>query len=358
MKLISIFKIKRQKKDIYHAEFEHNEKVHRISLKKSTKDEAVKEWNNYLKKFEDQKEKLRFEEKLFSTTIENGIDEFIAFRNKNVQSSSFTRDLRLINKFRDFLIKNQIDVVKNIDDSIIEKFLNNYEDNSPKTYNNVLGLLSVIIEYFKSKNYLPKHFILDKKNLRKKKPISKIEIINKDEAKIVIEYFKAIDNLGEKVYLLLPFYCGMRASEIKGLNRKNINFQEKKITVSEKQTDSDDSPIKMLKSKSGYRVTPILNDDFIKLFKQYIDENKQDYPFQNYYSNKIKHHYKKIKNLHNIHYHFHASRHYFASSLVEAGINIKLVQKILGHSSITMTLDLYSHILKDFDSDTFKDVII
>ena len=65
MKLISIFKLPRKKKDIYYADFSINGQKKRKSLKISTKDETVKKCNEYLKKWELKKEKLRFENNLF-----------------------------------------------------------------------------------------------------------------------------------------------------------------------------------------------------------------------------------------------------------------------------------------------------
>lgn len=42
---------------------------------------------------------------------------------------------------------------------------------------------------------------------------------------------------------------------------------------------------------------------------------------------------------------FHDLRHTHATWLLEAGVHPKVVQERLGHSSITMTMDLYSHVL-------------
>jgi len=43
---------------------------------------------------------------------------------------------------------------------------------------------------------------------------------------------------------------------------------------------------------------------------------------------------------------FHDLRHTFASLLIDQGENIKYIQSQLGHSSPTLTLDTYSHLLK------------
>lgn len=49
--------------------------------------------------------------------------------------------------------------------------------------------------------------------------------------------------------------------------------------------------------------------------------------------------------------HAHRFRHSFGSNLIRAGVNIKIVQTLMRHESITLTLDTYGHIL---DTDCEK----
>ncbi|MBV9019862.1 MAG: site-specific integrase [Chloroflexi bacterium] len=42
---------------------------------------------------------------------------------------------------------------------------------------------------------------------------------------------------------------------------------------------------------------------------------------------------------------FHDLRHSAATLLLSLGVHPKVVQEILGHSQITMTMDIYSHVL-------------
>ena len=44
---------------------------------------------------------------------------------------------------------------------------------------------------------------------------------------------------------------------------------------------------------------------------------------------------------------FHDLRHSFASLLFEQGENIKYIQSQLGHSSPTVTLNVYAHLMND-----------
>ena len=48
--------------------------------------------------------------------------------------------------------------------------------------------------------------------------------------------------------------------------------------------------------------------------------------------------------------HAHRFRHSFGSNLIRADVNVKVVQTLMRHESIQMTLDIYGHIL-DVDAD-------
>ncbi len=48
---------------------------------------------------------------------------------------------------------------------------------------------------------------------------------------------------------------------------------------------------------------------------------------------------------------FHNIRHTYATKLFEAGINIKTIQTLLGHSSITITEKTYVHVLQNIKAD-------
>jgi integrase len=53
---------------------------------------------------------------------------------------------------------------------------------------------------------------------------------------------------------------------------------------------------------------------------------------------------------------FHDLRHTCATIFLEQGVNAKVVSEMLGHASITITLNTYSHVLPDMQ-DTAADAM-
>jgi site-specific recombinase XerD len=51
------------------------------------------------------------------------------------------------------------------------------------------------------------------------------------------------------------------------------------------------------------------------------------------------------------HVYFHSLRHAFATHLLEDGTNIRVIQSLLGHRSLTTT-QLYTHVARTYVNDT------
>ena len=62
----------------------------------------------------------------------------------------------------------------------------------------------------------------------------------------------------------------------------------------------------------------------------------------------FKDYYNQILQLSGLrHFTFHALRHTFASRAMEQGMDVKTLSVILGHASVSFTLDTYAHVLDD-----------
>jgi len=58
---------------------------------------------------------------------------------------------------------------------------------------------------------------------------------------------------------------------------------------------------------------------------------------------------------------FHALRHTFATRCIEAGVDVKVLSEVLGHSNVNITLDRYVHNSIDYKKDNierFNDYIL
>ena len=52
----------------------------------------------------------------------------------------------------------------------------------------------------------------------------------------------------------------------------------------------------------------------------------------------------------------HVFRHTFATRAIEAGMPPQVLKTTLGHSSLAMTMDLYSHVMEDVKVDEMEKI--
>lgn len=164
------------------------------------------------------------------------------------------------------------------------------------------------------------------------------------------------------LFYLVMLFCGLRPQEVAAIQRKDIDTKNKIISVS-KAMKSDDT-IGKTKSKAGIREVPIPDELFKRLKLPGLKPN--DYVFK---PERAKHHtkttmrnqWKKFKRLMDIEngaelYRNHVVettlasdlspycyRHTYCTDLQDVGVPVTVAQKLMGHKSIKITSDIYTH---------------
>jgi integrase len=162
-----------------------------------------------------------------------------------------------------------------------------------------------------------------------KEPPGRLRYLTFDEAE------RLLKELPEAPAAVVAFALntGMRKGEILGLKWRDINFDQKQIAVEKTKTNErrwvpiNDQVYRILEAQKGPRKPsdPVFADGAVNLRKHFEGAVKR-------------------ANLEN--FRFHDCRHSFASQLVMSGANIRVVQQLLGHKDIKMTMR-YSHLSQD-----------
>lgn len=130
-----------------------------------------------------------------------------------------------------------------------------------------------------------------------------------------------------------------KSKQVAALLESDIDFEKSTININKaiNELNKIDTP----KSSTSIRTVP--------LFKR-MQQALELKPFCKVTGdNHIYAHWKEICKEANVNCSVHALRHTFATRCAEIGIAPKLTQQWLGHSSIQVTMDIYTHINEEFE---------
>lgn len=181
----------------------------------------------------------------------------------------------------------------------------------------------------------------------------------------------ARDTRNEALYVV-AVHTGLRQGELLGLKWSDVDLTGRRLSVRRalKVTDGglDFGPTK---NKASRRSVPLSKTAAAVLRAHRTRQNEErlrlgdlwqdhDLIFPNRVGKPLDHnnlYYREYKPL--LHraglgdrgFTFHSLRHTFATELFNQRKRPKIIQSLLGHSSITQTMDTYSHLLDDVDDD-------
>ena len=173
---------------------------------------------------------------------------------------------------------------------------------------------------------------------RPKKEKKLPDVLNKGEVQNLLSSF---ENKKSKLMVSMLYACGMRVSELTNLKLADLNFEERTGHVRQGKGRKD-------------RIFNIPNLLFSDL-RKYVEEQKgigAEFLFTGPNGALSSRNIQKIveaavkragirKNVHP-----HTLRHSFATHLLESGVDIRMIQELLGHADLSTT-QLYTHISRE-----------
>ncbi|MFH1053676.1 MAG: site-specific tyrosine recombinase/integron integrase [Candidatus Woesearchaeota archaeon] len=220
-----------------------------------------------------------------------------------------------IGRFLDFIWKSRL----NMTNEGVRYYLL-----SLKTSRNSSRLQYAAIRFF-FKKVLRKEFTIDEIPIQKKEK-NLPKLLRKDQIKEMIEL---TENIKHKIILKILYSTGIRLQELVDLKRKDIDFERNLVFVKNGKGNKD-------------RITIIGEGLKLDLLRYY-----SDYKFNTEYlleGRKEKYSKKSVqKVLENsggkigLRVTPHMLRHSFATHILESGVDLRLIQQLLGHSSVKTT---------------------
>lgn len=167
----------------------------------------------------------------------------------------------------------------------------------------------------------------------------------KEQAEIAEKYCMDHWRLDIVAYLNL----GIRRSELLGMKWTDIDFQNKTVHIQRALTPSKGKVvIDKPKSKNSERIIPF-SADFARYLKSFVNDNEfvigtNGYMHPSGYTNNFNRYMKKLSEATGVPILTpHELRHTYGTLKREEGVDIYTIQRLMGHSDISVTASIYVH---------------
>lgn len=250
---------------------------------------------------------------------------------------------------------------------------------SEKSIRNIHLVLREALQVAFINDMIPKNPAADGRVTTPERPKDKsIRVFTTEEQK-AIERACSAHRWG--MIILLDLYTGMRQGEILALSWNDINFDKNTISIN-KQLSRLKNFDESIAAKTLLMVQPYTKNSqdriisvspaIMSRLKEYqererVNKNTWGEAYQDkalvfcredghYVEPKTFQDFFKrtLKTAGVVDGNVHALRHTFATRALEAKIPVKVVSQILGHSSVQITLDTYSHVLQELQEEAMQ----
>ncbi|QCQ93030.1 tyrosine-type recombinase/integrase [Rhodococcus sp. SGAir0479] len=159
---------------------------------------------------------------------------------------------------------------------------------------------------------------------------------------------------GFEAFIALCAFAGTRAGETAAFRVSDFDFLRREIAVSRQVQRVSSGVVELRPPKYGSERVVAAPAALLDLVAEHIRVHRPsgapdrwlfpglgENPLE---SNMVGTRWRKTKKAASVELKLHSLRHYFASGLIAAGCDVVTVQRALGHSSASVTLDTYSHL--------------
>lgn len=261
--------------------------------------------------------------------------------------------------------------IQDIKSNDIQEFLN-FNSNLSESY--IRKLYELLNGTFKTA--IKKKIILSNPLEEVIKPKSKQEIkeiraLTVDEQSKLTNYLKSvrIDEEKYKVCFLLEMYMGLRIGETLALTSNDINLKDGYIKITRTLTKDKNFNTVMnnrAKTFAGRRKLPIpdIIKNELKEQLKIAKSNKDnllflcdgEYVRPNSVNSVLKRIFRTQLGLSDKNISTHALRHTYATRCIEAGMNAVVLQRLMGHTDVKITLNTYTSVFNDFKESELNKV--
>jgi len=163
------------------------------------------------------------------------------------------------------------------------------------------------------------------------------QILSREE---LISLFESTTNLKHRLVLMTAYGCGLRVSEVTGLKVADIDSSRMMVRIEGGKGDKDRYTILSTRLLTELRSYWLAYKPSLWLFENKITKGRLTRSTPQLIFKEATRKAGIVKNVT-----FHSLRHNFATHLLEAGVDTRTIQILLGHSSITSTAK-YLHIAR------------